>query len=183
MPHSSPENDACISFRRSAAGESTFLTENPLVTDDDRILCQLTREPLREAVLTSFVSMPSCGGIVVFAGVVRNHHRGRAVTGIEYSAAEELATRKLRQVCEEVLATQDVERVAVVHRLGALEIGEASVLVAASAAHRDAAFAAARRLIDRVKEIVPVWKREHFADGTSDWVPGHAVAEEDRSDF
>ena len=153
------------------------------MTRADRILCQLTHEPLEEAVLTSFVSTPASGGIVLFSGIVRNHDRGRTVTRIEYSAAPELAVRKLRQVCEEVLAAEDVERVAAVHRLGALEIGEASVMVAASAAHRDAAFAGARRLIDRIKEIVPIWKRESFEDGTSDWVPGHAVAEEDRSDF
>ncbi len=153
------------------------------MTHADRMFCQLTHEPLQEAVLTSFVSTPASGGIVVFSGVVRDHDRGRTVTGIEYSAAPELAVHKLRQVCEEVLAAEDVERVAVVHRLGALEIGEASVMVAASAAHREAAFAAARRLIDRIKEVVPIWKRESFGDGTSDWVPGHAVAEDDRSDF
>jgi molybdopterin synthase catalytic subunit len=151
------------------------------VTDADRILCRLTQEPLREDELTSFVTTSASGGIVLFSGVVRDHHRGRSVTGIEYSAAPELALAKLRQVCEEVLAAGDVQRVAVVHRVGDLAVGDASVMVAASAAHRDAAFAAGRRLIDRIKEIVPIWKREHFADGTSSWVPGHAVGEEERT--
>jgi molybdopterin synthase catalytic subunit len=147
----------------------------------DRILCQLTQDPLREGSLRSFVTTPASGGVVVFSGVVRNHHRGRVVTGIDYSAAPELALRKLRQVCEEALAEQGVQRVAAVHRLGDLAVGEASVIVAASAAHREAAFAAARRLIDRIKEIVPIWKRESFEDGTSEWAPGHAVDERELS--
>ncbi|MCA9752483.1 MAG: molybdenum cofactor biosynthesis protein MoaE [Gemmatimonadetes bacterium] len=136
--------------------------------------------PLDEARLTTFVGTPASGAVVSFAGVVRDHHEGRSVLRIEYSAAEPLALAKLADVAREGLALPGVHRVAVAHRIGLLEVGEASVIVAASAAHRADAFAAARLLIDRIKEIVPVWKREHFADGAREWAPGFSVAEADR---
>jgi molybdopterin synthase catalytic subunit len=117
---------------------------------------------------------------VVFSGVVRNRHEGRAVLRIDYSAARELAEKQLAAVAQEVLEATGVHRVAAVHRLGLLEVGEASVIVAASAEHRAEAFEAARRLIDRIKEVLPVWKKEHFEDGTAEWAPGFSVREEDR---
>jgi len=148
---------------------------------DARSLVRLTTEPLDERELTSFVATPASGGIVLFSGVVRNGHEGREVTGIAYSAAEELARAQLARVTAEALEDPDVHRVAAFHRTGELGVGEASVMVAASAAHRDAAFRAARLLIDRIKEVVPVWKHEHFADGTSAWAPGFTVAPADHA--
>jgi len=142
---------------------------------DPRGLARITTEPLREAELTGFVTVPAAGGAVLFAGVVRDHQDGRRVGRIEYSAAEALANNKLWEIVEEVLEDPAVLRAAAVHRIGNLEVGEASVLVAASAAHREEAFRAARRLIDRIKEALPVWKKEHFEDGTAEWVPGCSV--------
>jgi molybdopterin synthase catalytic subunit len=146
-----------------------------------RSLVRVTAEPLDERELTAFVTTPASGGVVLFSGVVRNEHEGRAVTGIAYSAAEGLAEAQLARVAAETLADPDVHRVAAFHRTGELAVGEASVMVAASAAHRDAAFRAARRLIDRIKEVVPVWKHEHFADGTSAWAPGFTVSPADHA--
>jgi len=147
----------------------------------ERSLVRVTMEPLDERELTAFVTTPASGGIVLFSGVVRNEHEGREVTAITYSAVEDLARAQLARVAGEALEDPDVHRVAAFHRTGELALGEASVMVAASAAHRDTAFRAARRLIDRIKEVVPVWKHEHFADGTSAWVPGFTVAPADRT--
>ncbi|MAF27548.1 MAG: molybdopterin converting factor [Gemmatimonadetes bacterium] len=135
----------------------------------------MTQDPLHEAELLRFVETPASGGVVLFSGVVRNLHEGRAVHSIDYSAAEELASVKLAAICAEVLEAEDVHRVAAVHRLGLLQVGEPSILVAASSAHRDTAFRAARQLIDRVKEVLPVWKREHFDDGETKWSAGTRV--------
>ncbi|MGQ0720992.1 MAG: molybdenum cofactor biosynthesis protein MoaE [Candidatus Eiseniibacteriota bacterium] len=147
----------------------------------ERLLTRVTREPLEEDELRRFVRTPASGAVVSFAGVVRNHHEGREVTRIEYAAVIPLAEAKLRDLAQEALEDAGVHRVAAVHRLGTLQVGEASVLVAASAAHRDVAFRAARRLIDRIKEVLPVWKKEHFADGTAAWAKGFAVPEGDRA--
>jgi molybdopterin synthase catalytic subunit len=147
----------------------------------DRILTRVTDEPLRDAELVGFVTVPEAGGVVTFSGVVRNHHRGRTVLRIDYEAVEALASRKLRELAEEVLSSTEVHRVAAIHRTGTVEIGEASVIVAASASHREEAFRAARTLIDRIKEVLPVWKHEHFADGEKRWAPGCAVPAADRS--
>ena len=147
---------------------------------EGRILAELMTEPLSEAELTAFVTTPASGGVVVFSGVVRNLHEGRDVLRIEYVAVESLARAKLEEIAREALEDPGAHRVALIHRIGLLEVGESSVMVAASAAHRDQAFAAARRLIDRIKEILPVWKHEHFADGSVEWAPGFSIAEADR---
>jgi len=146
----------------------------------ERAWTEITRAPLSEERLVRFVTTPASGGVVVFSGIVRDHHEGRAVERIDYEAAEPLARAKLAEIAEEALADERIHRVAAAHRLGRLEVGEASVVVAASAAHRAEAFEAARRLIDRIKEVLPVWKREHFADGSVEWAPGFTVAEADR---
>jgi molybdopterin synthase catalytic subunit len=141
----------------------------------DRIRTGLTEAPLREADLVAFVATPASGGVVVFSGVVRNRHQGRGVLRIDYSAAKGLAEEQLARIAREVLEATAVHRVAAMHRVGRVEVGEASVIVAASAEHRAEAFEAARRLIDRIKEVLPVWKKEHFDDGTAEWAPGFAV--------
>jgi molybdopterin synthase catalytic subunit len=148
----------------------------------ERLLTRITAELLREDELRAFVGTRASGAVVTFAGVVRDHHEGRAVVRIEYAAVIPLAEVKLRDLAQEVLEESGADRLAALHRLGMLEVGEASVLVAASAAHRDTAFRAARRLIDRIKEVLPVWKKEHFADGTAAWAKGFAVPEGDRAE-
>ena len=116
------------------------------------------------------------GAVSLFLGVVRDLNRGRAVTGIEYEAYEEMAEPLLREIADETARLFPVTRVRLVHRLGLLAVGEASVAVAVTSPHRAEAFAACRHAIDALKARVPIWKKEHYADG-SEWIdegPGTA---------
>lgn len=148
---------------------------------DERILTRITETELDAGELLRFVSTPGSGGVVSFSGIVRNEHGGREVRSIEYTAARPLADIQLAQLCGQILLDPEIQRVAAAHRLGSLDVGDASVIVAASAAHREAAFRGARKLIDRIKEVLPVWKREHFAEGEPEWVAGFTIAPEDRA--
>ena len=130
----------------------------------------VTGQPLSEAALTEAVGSPEAGGIVVFSGVVRNETGGRRVKFLEYEAHAPMAEVKMREIGAAVRARwPSVKRLAMVHRVGRLEIGEASVVIAVSASHRREAFEACHFAIDRVKEAVPVWKKEYFEDGEG-WV-------------
>lgn len=130
----------------------------------------LSTAPLSVDAAIASVRHASAGGIAVFLGVVRDHAEGRAVTRLDYEAHATLAARELAAVASEVLAAQAEVRVHAVHRVGQLEIGELAVVVAASAPHRAEAFDACRALIERIKERVPIWKKEWGADGSADWV-------------
>lgn len=130
----------------------------------------LRTAPLSIDEVMAVVSHPSAGGIALFAGVVRNHAEGRAVDRLDYEAHDKLATRELTSVATEVLDSHPEIRVCAVHRVGNLAIGDLAVVVAASAPHRAEAFAACRALIEKIKERVPIWKKEWAADGTADWV-------------
>ena len=121
------------------------------------------------------VTAPESGGIDVFIGTTRNRSDGRSVASLSYEAYEPMALRKMAALEEEAGARWPLKRVAVVHRLGDVGIGEASVVVAVSAAHRSEAFEACRFLIDRLKQEVPIWKNEHFSDGSSAWGPSVQV--------
>jgi len=142
---------------------------------EERLLVRLQREALEESEPLAFVSTPDSGAVVLFRGIVRARGRRGEVVAMEYEAHEALARSKLAEIGRELLEGHAVERVALLHRIGRLSVGEASVLVAVSAAHRSAAFRAAERAIERIKEVVPIWKREEFADGASEWVPGNPV--------
>lgn len=132
----------------------------------------ITADELGVVAAVAAVSDPSCGGVGLFLGVVRDQHEGRAVTGLTYEAWEEQAPGALRRVAEEVVREHaDVRAVYAWHRIGELTVGETSVVVAASAPHRAEAFAACRNLIDRLKAEVPIWKQEHLVDGSARW-PG-----------
>lgn len=112
---------------------------------------------------------PTSGGLVLFIGRVRDHDGGKGVTGLEYSA-HPTAIAQLEEVAAEVAAEFDVVSVAAVHRVGRLAIGDIAVIVATVSAHRGDSFAASRALIDRLKQRVPIWKHQLFADGTEEWV-------------
>ena len=126
-------------------------------------------QPLDVTEVTAAVADPAAGGLNVFVGAVRDHDGGRDVVGLEYSAHPS-AEARLAEVAAEVAEEFDVVAVAAVHRIGALRIGDLAVVSAVSAGHRDTAFAASRALIDRLKERVPIWKHQLFADGTEVWV-------------
>lgn len=111
----------------------------------------------------------AAGGVTVFVGRVRDHDGGRGVTGLDYSA-HPTALARLAEVCEHVAEKYDVHAVAAVHRVGALAIGDAAVVVATSSAHRGVSFEATQALIDTLKAEVPIWKHQIFDDGTEEWV-------------
>ena len=126
--------------------------------------------PLDVAAILSEVTSPSSGAVCSFIGTVRNSSGGRNVTGLEYTAYVEMATREMDDILHEAEALERGTDVVAVHRIGALRTGEACVVIAAANAHRDAAFVACRYVIEEIKKRVPIWKRELYADGTHDWV-------------
>lgn len=129
----------------------------------------LTEQPLDPAVLLAEVAAPERGGVATFLGLVRNHHEGRPVERLDYSAYLPMAESECEAIVAEAASRWPV-RVALRHRIGTLVVGDAAVAVAAASAHRDAAFEACRYVIEEVKRRVPIWKKEYFADGTVDWV-------------
>lgn len=125
----------------------------------------LVGEPIDpEAVLTQ-IKRPEDGAVAMFDGIVRNHSRGRRTLYLDYSGYEPMALRKMEQLAADAMARFAVRDVRIVHRLGRLQIGESSVYIAVSSAHRAAAFDACRWLIDTLKTTVPIWKKEYFEDG------------------
>lgn len=125
--------------------------------------------PLNVAEILAAVADPRAGGVDVFIGAVRDHDGGRGVQQLTYTAHPS-AAEQLARVCADVAARHDVIAVAAVHRVGELAIGDLAVVVACSAAHRDVCFAATRDLIDTLKQEVPIWKEQSFADGDVEWV-------------
>ena len=115
------------------------------------------------------------GAVVLFHGVARNNSEGRRVVALEYDAYPSMAEKKLREVADEVRARFLITGIAIHHRTGRLAIGEASLLVAVSAPHRREAFEACHHAVDRIKQVVPIWKKEIWEDGEGAWVAGHAV--------
>jgi molybdopterin synthase catalytic subunit len=132
---------------------------------------RITREPIAASELARQLCAPEDGAVVVFEGVVRNHSRGRATLYLEYEAYEPMAVRKMEELGGEVREKFAVDKIGMIHRLGRLEIGETSVAIIVTSEHRRAAFAACQYAIDRLKQIVPIWKKEYFADGAV-WAEG-----------
>ncbi len=134
-------------------------------------LYQLVREPIDMAALARQVRAPEDGAVVTFDGFVRNESHDRATLYLGYEAYESMALAKMREIGTQLHEKYRVHRVAMVHRIGRLEIGETSVFIAVSAPHRAAAFDACRFAIDTLKRTVPIWKKEYFADGAV-WADG-----------
>jgi molybdopterin synthase catalytic subunit/molybdopterin converting factor small subunit len=165
-------------FTLFAVGQDYVTPEHRLRPDDELCLFppvsggagtdiyRVVTEPLSPDTIAAEVDDPGAGGIVIFSGVVRNETGGRPVKFLEYEAHAPMAEVKMREIGESLRARwAGVKRVAMLHRIGRLEIGEASVLIAVAAAHRGDAFEACRYAIDTLKRTVPVWKKEHFEDG------------------
>ena len=136
---------------------------------------QVTQAPLDPQRLVDMVRRDESGAVALFYGVVRNHSQGRRVLYLEYDAYPSMAVKKMRQVAEEVRSRWSITDMAISHRIGRLEIGETSLLVAVSAPHRREAFEACHHAVDRIKDIVPVWKKEVWESGQA-WAEGHPVA-------
>ncbi|MBW2424892.1 MAG: molybdenum cofactor biosynthesis protein MoaE [Deltaproteobacteria bacterium] len=135
--------------------------------------CTISDRPLVEAEVVARVSGPDAGGIVSFVGAVRDHARGHSIEHLEYEAYPEMAEREMEKIADEAAIRWPGTRVAIAHRVGHLEIGDAAVVVVAASAHRGEAFEACRFAIDTLKVRVPIWKREVATDGAY-WVDDHA---------
>jgi molybdopterin synthase catalytic subunit len=144
------------------------MTQKPGCHED---CVELTRERIFADALVEHVRTPGNGAIVTFDGCVRNHTHERSTLYLEYEAYESMALEKMREIAAQLHEKFAINRVAMVHRLGRLEIKETSVFIAVSAAHRAPAFEACRWAIDTLKRMVPIWKKEFFADGAV-WADG-----------
>ncbi|MFC5338990.1 molybdenum cofactor biosynthesis protein MoaE [Leucobacter denitrificans] len=132
------------------------------------VFARVTDTPIDEAAVREAVNAPDCGAVTLFHGVIRNHDGGEDVRALDYSShplAEELLAKVVREETERTGV-----RLAAWHRVGSLEIGDAALVAAAASAHRAEAFAAIETLVERIKTEVPIWKRQHYTSGSSDWV-------------
>jgi molybdopterin synthase catalytic subunit len=136
-------------------------------------MIQLTRDPIDHQTLTESVRRPHCGAVVTFLGTVRDLTEGQVTTALDYEAYPPMAEKKMAEIEADTRSRWPVGDLVMVHRLGRLDVGEVSVAVAVSCPHRAQAFEACRHAIDRLKELVPIWKKENWADGRTEWVhPG-----------
>jgi molybdopterin synthase catalytic subunit len=145
-------------------------------SDDD--LFHLTREPIDTPGLVKRLLRSQDGAVVAFEGVVRDHSMGKAVLYLEYEAYDPMALKIMQQIGQELHQKWPIDRVGIIHRLGRMEIGETSVAIVVTSAHRREAFEACHYAIDRLKKIVPIWKREYFEDGAV-WVEGQGCSHDD----
>ena len=158
-----------VAFLPPVSGGSGPYTEE--IADPAGHFFALTREPIDTRALIERLQRGEDGAVVVFEGVVRNNTNGRATEYLDYECYEPMAVKTMAEIGRQIAAGLAIGRIGMVHRLGRMEIGEASVVVVATAPHRKAAFQAALEGIDRLKKAVPIWKKEHFADGEV-WVEG-----------
>ena len=151
----------------------------PVLAEDGKQepLVRIVRERIVPHDIVPPLERPEDGAIVIFDGIVRNHSRGRRTLYLEYESYEEMALKQLRDLATQAISKYGVRNVALVHRLGRIEIGESSVLIAVYSAHRAAAFDACRFVIDTLKKTVPIWKKEFFEDGAV-WADGEAFPPE-----
>jgi len=149
-------------------------------TSRENYQCEIVRNRIPTGQIIERIKQGEDGAVVVFEGVVRNHTRNRRTLFLDYEAYELMALAQMNALAEKVLANYQVREVAIVHRLGHLEIGETSVLIVVASAHRGAAFDACRFAIDTLKRTVPIWKKEHFTDGVV-WADGEPFPEELRA--
>jgi len=138
---------------------------------DDQTLVRVAAEPLSVDEALAFIADPSSGGSCIFVGTVRDAH-GDVVTGLTYESWNEIAAERLHEIADDLRARWPVRKVALLHRTGDLGVGEASVVVAVSSAHRAEAFEACREGIEQLKHDVPIWKKELLATGEGHWVMG-----------
>lgn len=138
----------------------------------DRIDIKLTEQPLSPAECQDFVADESCGGICVFIGTVRNSTGSKEVIRLDFSAYRPMALKEMQKIAENCIKDMGIYRMAIHHATGELNIGDIPVIIAASAPHRAEAFSGCQYAIDRLKETVPIWKKEYFQDGEV-WVNAH----------
>jgi molybdopterin synthase catalytic subunit len=142
--------------------------------------CELVRDRIETEGVLQRIKHGEDGAVVVFEGIVRNHTRNRQTRFLDYEAYEPMALSQMNALAQKALANYKIREIAIVHRLGRLEIGDTSVLIVVASAHRAAAFDACRFLIDTLKRTVPIWKKEYFADGAV-WADGEPFPDELRA--
>ena len=136
-------------------------------------MISLTHRPIDTATVLAQVASPNAGAVVLFLGTTREFTHGRRTASLDYECYSEMAEKKLAELEAEARRRWPLTACSIVHRLGHLELGEASIAIAVSSPHRKAAFEAGQWLIDTIKQVVPIWKQENWADGDSEWVhPG-----------
>jgi molybdopterin synthase catalytic subunit len=167
-----------VSVNREFAADDAALADGdevgflPPVSGGAGARCTVADRPLDAEEVTARVAGPDAGGVVTFAGAVRDRSRGRDIRHLEYEAYPEMAVREMERICDEAARRWPGVRVAIAHRVGHLAIGDLAVVVAAAAPHRAEAFDACRFAIDTLKETVPIWKKEVATDGAY-WVDEH----------
>ncbi len=140
------------------------------------IRVEMTDEPLSADACSRFLRRDDAGAEIVFSGVVRNRNDGRPVIAVTYDAHRPLAETTFREIAEEACARWGADlSVAIAHRAGRLSVGEVSVVIGVASPHRDEAYEASRYVIEQLKVRSPVWKKEHYADGDSEWLKGHSL--------
>lgn len=141
---------------------------------------RVTPDALDVAAAATLVGRADCGAVATFVGLVRDHNAGRQVRYLEYECYEPLALKAFERIAAEAAEAWPNVRLAIAHRIGVLQVGEASVVIAAGSPHRAAAFAACRYAIERIKQIAPIWKHEHF-DGGEVWIEGATADPDDEA--
>jgi molybdopterin converting factor subunit 1 len=176
-------NVMAVAVNREYAGSATVLRDGdevaflPPVSGGAGVKVALQREKIDSEEVVAALKAGEDGALVVFDGIVRNNTRGRKTMYLVYEAYEDMALEQMRGLANQTLGKFAVRDVAIVHRLGKLEVGESSVLIAVASAHRGAAFEACRWVIDTLKKTVPIWKKEHFVDGAV-WADGEPFPDE-----
>jgi MoaE-MoaD fusion protein len=169
-PLSSPISDGDeIAFLPPVSGGSNPYTHE--ITDPAGHFFALTKCSIDTRALADAMRRGEDGALITFEGVVRNNSKGRQTLFLDYECYEAMAIRKIAEIGRELAASMPIGHIAIVHRLGRMEIGEASVVIVVSSAHRKPAYEASLEAINRLKKLVPIWKKEHFADGEV-WVEG-----------
>ncbi|MBV9404568.1 MAG: molybdenum cofactor biosynthesis protein MoaE, partial [Acidobacteriaceae bacterium] len=159
-------NDDEVAFLPPVSGGT-----GPAIEDEKGHFFAITREAIDTQKLRQRLQTPADGAVVVFEGVVRNHTRQRATLYLDYECYEGMALQEMTRIGREIANQFEIDRMGIIHRLGRLQIGETSVAIVITAAHRKPAFEAALEAINRLKREVPIWKKEFFADGAV-WVDG-----------
>jgi molybdopterin synthase catalytic subunit len=136
-----------------------------MTAEKNPILCKITQSPINMQELADFVADPAAGAMATFVGMTRNTNEGRQVTRLEYECYPGMAEKEMEKIAAEVLRRWPIKKISMVHRLGRVDIGEASVAIAVSSGHRHAAFEACHYAINQLKETVPIWKKELYEGG------------------
>jgi molybdopterin synthase catalytic subunit len=169
-------NDEVAFLPPVSGGEDALADATPALRDR----CSIVRTAIRASEVVDQVKAPADGAVVVFEGIVRNHSHGKQTLYLIYEAYENMAFAKMHEICAEMRRLYAIDRTLMIHRLGRIEIGETSILIAVSSAHRAAAFDASRFAIDTFKRTVPIWKQEYFRDGAV-WADGEFPVAQDLS--